>query len=152
MKRNVRRVVTQIFFASKKDALYSFVIWGSIFLILIAILPLTGTLSVPNVIGRLLGLTMVVLLIWVWFNTGYRIENESITIQSGPFKQRINVQEITKISKKKSVWSAAALSTDRLVIKYGKYNWEVLVSPKKENEFIQLLVTMNSKIQLDKIG
>ncbi|MFS0751660.1 PH domain-containing protein [Oceanobacillus sp. 1P07AA] len=58
----------------------------------------------------------MVLLIWVWFSTGYQIANDIVKVKAGPFKKTINIQEINKISQRKSVCTAAALATDRLVI------------------------------------
>ncbi|WP_200416466.1 PH domain-containing protein [Virgibacillus salexigens] len=142
--------VSQIFFVSKKDALYSVVIWGTIFFILSVVIRSIFTFSVSNLIEGLVGLIIVVLLIWVWFGTGYQIANDIIKVKAGPFKKTINIQEINKISKGKSVWTAAALATDRLVIQYANYNWGILVSPKNEYDFIKLLLSKKPQIQIEK--
>lgn len=105
--------------------------------------------SIFNFIWGLFGLIIIGFFLWLWFDTGYHVENNIIKIQSGPFNQIIEVKDIKKITKKKSVWSAAALATDRLVIRYGKYDWDVLVSPKQEHEFIKLLLDKNPQIQID---
>jgi len=89
------------------------------------------------------------LLIWVWFGTNYRIENEFIQIKYGPFNERIAIQDITNISKKKSILITPALAMDRIVLRYGKYG-ELLISPKNEDEFIDLLLTKNPAIRIDK--
>lgn len=65
--------VSQIFFVSKKDALYSVVIWGTIVLILSVVIRSIITFSASNFIEGLVGLIIVCLLIWVWFSTGYQI-------------------------------------------------------------------------------
>ncbi|MBT2599371.1 MULTISPECIES: PH domain-containing protein [unclassified Oceanobacillus] len=62
-----------------------------------------------------------------------------------------NIQEINKISKRKSVWTAPALATDRLVIQYGKYNLDILVSPRNECDFIKLLLRKKSHIRIEKV-
>lgn len=139
-----------IFFISKKDVLYFSLIWGTTALVFLSIvLPFIFTLSIFNFIWGFLGSIIIGFFVWIWFGTGYRVESNTVKIQTGPFKQTIGIQDIKNIIKKKSVWSAAALATDRLVIRYGKYDWDVLVSPKKEYEFIKLLLSKNPKIQID---
>lgn len=113
------------------------------------VIPFIYTTTIFNFIWAFFGTIIIGLLIWVWFGTGYKVENDTVKIQTGPFKRTVNIQEIKKISKKKSVWSAAALATDRLVIRCGRYDGDILLSPKKECEFIKLLLSKNSQIQID---
>ena len=130
--------------------MYFSLIWGTIALVFLSIIfPFMITLSIFNFIWALFGFIIIGFFIWLWFGTGYHVKNNTVKIQTGPFKQIIAVKDIKKITKKKSVWSAAALATDRLVIRYGKYDWDVLVSPKKEQEFIKLLLKKNPQIQVD---
>ncbi|WP_160162347.1 PH domain-containing protein [Oceanobacillus iheyensis] len=142
--------VSQIFFVSKKDAFYSVVIRGTIVLILSVVIRSIIAFSASNFIEGLVGFIIVVLLIWAWFSTGYQIVNDIVKVKAGPFKKTINIQEINKISKRKSVWTAAALATDRLVIQYGKYNLDILVSPRNESDFIKLLLSKKPQIQIEK--
>jgi len=84
----------------------------------------------------------------IWFGTGYRVENNKLKIQGGPFKQTVDIQEIKKITKEKSVMTSAALAIDRVLIHYGHYKY-ASISPKKEYEFIKLLLSKNPNIQID---
>ncbi|PYZ96389.1 hypothetical protein CR205_11730 [Alteribacter lacisalsi] len=136
-----------MYFESKIDTLYFSVIWGTILFILISI-TLSLTSGEISLFGELLGLTTIGLLIWVWFGTGYQIEKDTVKVQCGPFKWRINIDEINQISKKKSVWSAPALAADRLAIQYGRYDG-ILIAPKNESTFIQTLVHRNPGIHVD---
>lgn len=95
-----------------------------------------------------LGLIIIVWLIWIWFSTGYRVENNTLRIEAGPFKQAIDIQEIIKIVKEKSILTSGALAIDRLQIQYGNYKY-VDISPKKEYAFIKLLLSKNPQIQID---
>lgn len=88
-------------------------------------------------------------LLWLWFGIGYYVENGTITIQHGPIKDTIEVRKINEIQKRKSVWSAASLAMDRLVLEYGKFNVNMIVSPEQEYEFIKLILSKNSEIQID---
>ena len=127
--------------------LYSLICWGTIAFVFFVIV-LTFSISVLAIFSAILGLMGIGLLIWVWFGTNYRIENEFIQIKYGPFNERIAIQDITNISKKKSLLITPALALDRIVLRYGKYG-ELLISPKNEDEFIDLLLTKNPAIRLD---
>ena len=92
--------------------------------------------------------TIIGFLLWIWFGTGYKVQEEHIKVQFGPFRSSIRIEEIKKVSKIKSPFTAPALSVNRLEILYGKYD-VMDISPKNENEFIRLLVTKNPQIQVD---
>lgn len=134
-----------IFFASKKDSLYLLVVWGTIMIIFLSII-LNFSLTLFNLFLALIGLIAIGLLIWICFGTGYRIENE--TIKNGQLKWTVNILDINSISKRKSLLATPSLSVDRLVLHHGKYG-EMLLSPKNESKFIELLLTKNPKIKVD---
>ena len=92
--------------------------------------------------------TIIGFLLWIWFGTGYKVQEEHIKVQFGPFRSSIRIEEIKKVSKIKSPFTAPVLSVNRLEILYGKYD-VMDISPKNENEFIRLLVTKNPQIQVD---
>lgn len=102
-----------------------------------------------SIFGNILVLPVVGLLIWLWFGTNYRVENEYIEIKHGPFREKLPIQDINHISKKKSVLTTPALAIDRVLLKYGTYG-EIMVSPKNEKEFIDLLLNKNPRITLEK--
>jgi len=136
-----------IFFASKKDLIYFSVVWFAIILILSSII-INFSLSVFNLLWGFIGSLTLGLLVWIWFGTGYRIEDETINIENGPFKSKVSINEINMISKRRNLLATPALSLDRLVLQCGKYN-EILLSPKNEKEFINLLLIKNPRIKLD---
>ncbi|MCZ2260829.1 PH domain-containing protein [Sporosarcina sp. G11-34] len=65
-----------------------------------------------------------------------------------PLKWRVKIQDINSISKRRSLLATPSLSINRLVLHYGKYG-EMLLSPKDESEFIELLLTKNPQIKLN---
>lgn len=134
-----------IYFISKKDVFYSSLIWGTIALAFFTIVyPSFFIFSIYNLIG----LIIISWLIWIWLGTGYRVENNTLKIQSGPLKKTVDIQEIKKITKEKSIVTSAALAIDRILIHYGNYKY-ASISPKKEYEFIKLLLSKNPQIQID---
>lgn len=76
-----------MFFTSKKDIVYSLICWGTVILTSLAII-FNFSLSVLPVFSTILGLLAIVLLIWVWFGTNYKVEDKSIQISYGPLKKR----------------------------------------------------------------
>ncbi len=140
--------VIYIYFTSKKDFIYFLAVWGTIVLIFLSI-TLDFSVTVFHFLWGVIGLLTIGFLIWIWFGTGYRIENKTINIQNGPFKWKVTIEEINSISKRKSLLATPALSVDRLVLQHGKYN-DMLLSPKNECEFIKLLLAKNPHIQLEK--
>ena len=109
---------------------------------------LNFSVTLFNIFWGLLSLLVIGFLIWIWFATGYRIENETIRINNGPFKRQVNIKDINRISKRSNLLATHSLSIDRLVLHYGKYG-EMLLSPKDESEFIELLLTKNPQIKVN---
>ncbi|PID25469.1 PH domain-containing protein [Sporosarcina sp. P7] len=104
--------------------------------------------SVP---GYIIGASILALLIWIWFGTGYKVEGELLKLKFGPYKSKVQIKEIKKISRTKSPFTAPALSVDRLDILFGKYD-VINISPKNESELIHSLLAVNPNIQIDKIS
>lgn len=92
---------------------------------------------------------LAILFVWGWYSTGYIVESDLLTIQSGPMKKRIPIKEIKKISKTKNPLSSPALSMDRLEIIYGEDYSMALVSPKNKQAFTSMLKNMNPQIEVD---
>ena len=117
-------------------------------MILFLSIVLNFSLTLFNLLWGLLSLLAIGFLILIWFGTGYRIENETIKIKNGPFKWMVKIQDINSISKRRTLLATPSLSIDWLVLHYGKYG-EMLLSPKDESEFIELLLTKNPQIKLN---
>lgn len=99
-----------------------------------------------HIVSDVVALSIILFLLWTWFGTGYRIDKEILKVQSGPLRQSIHIRSIHKISKEKSLLSAPALARDRLVLHYENYEMTYL-SPKREEEFIAVLLEINPNIQ-----
>lgn len=143
-----------MYFASKKDIWFFLMIWGFVFLVFLIHffgsepigLQLITYYSIP---GYIISGTIIGLLLWIWFQTGYQIDKKNLKVQFGPFKKTIRIEEIEHVNKVRSPFTAPALSIHRLEILYSKY--EVThISPENENEFIRLLMKENPYIQIDK--
>lgn len=138
-----------MFFISKKDTVYTLIIWGAIAgAFLTMVLTIFSALTILNFLAFTLALIIVGWLVWIWFSTGYLIENDTLIMKGGPFKQTVDIQAIKKITKEKSAVTSTALAMDRILVHYGN-NKYVSISPKQEKALIQLLLRKNPNIQLD---
>lgn len=142
-----------MYFSSKKDIWFFLIFWG--FILFIIFFYIFGgepfgwqIITYKSVPGYIISALMIGILLWMWFTTGYKIEKDMIEVKSGPFNSTIKIEEIKKINITKNPITAPALAIDRLEITYGKYK-VIYVSPKKEREFLDLLLTINPRIQAD---
>ena len=143
-----------MYFPSKKDIWLAFIIWGVILLIILIYIfggePIGWQLiTYKSVLGYIMSLLIIGLLLWLWFGTGYKVEEGLIKIRYGPFRSTVKIEEVKKLSAIKNPLAAPALSIDRIEILHGKYNIAI-VSPKNKTDFIRILLTENPDIQVDK--
>lgn len=97
----------------------------------------------------LLGLVGVVGFILILSKTTQYIinENELIVKSTWIVNERIALSKITKIEKSNSILSSPALSLDRVLVRYNKYD-EILISPKERQSFIDELLKINPNIEV----
>jgi len=124
-------------------------------LLIIVLIIFFGPL-VPNYISNgfnnnmcLMTLVLIILfglILHMFFNTNYKIQNEKLFIKCGFFKYRpINIEDIKKVSKSSNIISSPAASFDRIEIKYGKFD-EIIISPKNKIKFVEELQKINPNI------
>lgn len=101
-----------------------------------------------GVIIYIVGVLTISLLLWLWFGTNYKIEEELLKIKSGPFKSTVKIKDIKRLNATKTLLAGAALSIDRIEILHRKYNIAI-VSPKNKAEFVRALITKNKCIEVD---
>lgn len=129
-------------FKSKKDAWLSLLVWGVIILMFFMMI------TEQNIVVYIVGLLNNALLLWLWFGTSYRIDDEALIVRSGPFKSTIDIKTIKKLKATKTLLAGPALSLDRIEIQYKTYD-TVIVSPKDKIEFIETLLIKNNSIEVD---
>jgi len=94
-----------------------------------------------------LGYTISINLLWFYLyrSTNYKIQSHFLMVKTMWFQVRIHIFEIRSVSKSNSLLSEPALSLDRILVKYKKYD-SVLVSPVEINQFLGLLKDINPNI------
>lgn len=104
---------------------------------------------VDNPVILLLILIPPILMLWVYFDTFYKIENNELIYRSGFIRGRIDIRKITKVFKGKTNWVGLkpALATNGLIIRYNKFD-EIYISPENNDELIAGLVAVNREISV----
>lgn len=125
-------------FPSKKSPSIAAVIWGTVILMLFSVyLPYQdqGVIIIPLVVIAAL---VIVFLVWLWFDTSYKLTPTHLYYCSGPFRGKILLHDIQDIRKAKKMAAGyrPALGFDGLIIKYSKYD-ELYISPKNRDQFLQ---------------
>lgn len=137
-----------MYFHSKKDMWIGSVIWLGM------VIPFIAFLFDSIWLGVLIMIPIVILTGWVWFGTFYAIDNDNLNIKCGPFREKIPLKDIKNIRETRNAASSAALSLDRIEIKYGR-NKKTIISPVKKSEFIGMIkskcpdVNINVDIDVD---
>ncbi|CAM3519698.1 hypothetical protein FSS13T_08570 [Flavobacterium saliperosum S13] len=80
--------------------------------------------------------------------TEYTISENTLNVKSGFLvNKKIDVKTIRKIENTKSIISAPALSRDRILLIYNKFD-DIEISPKDKEEFIKHLLVINPNIEV----
>ena len=92
---------------------------------------------------------IIMVILWILFDTRYVIRDGFLFYRSGPFRGRIDIQKIQKIEYFSGmhvpVTMKPALDTKGFIITYDTLN-EVYVSPQKKEKFIAKLLELNPGI------
>ena len=111
---------------------------------------------IPNVINEGFNRNMVVIILGLiilygfilhmFFNTTYTIDKNMLHIKCGFFRYNsINIMDMKKVSKSRSIISSPAASFDRIEISYGKFD-ELIISPRNKFKFINDLQKINPNL------
>mgnify|MGYP006157311269 CR=1 FL=1 len=120
------------------------------FIILLLFMVALFSISISNifsiVLAFILNVIAIIILVWIYFKTEYKVEDDILYCISGPIKRKISIREIVKISYHSGVIVPVALklslSGNGLIITYGKFN-EIYISPENVDLFLQQLKKIN---------
>jgi hypothetical protein len=74
--------------------------------------------------------------LWLLLGTHYTLEPTQLLIRSGPFRWRVPIADITRITPTSNPLSSPALSLDRLRIEYGRGS-AIMISPRGKEQFLR---------------
>jgi hypothetical protein len=132
-------------FVSKKDLWMGIIVWSLITLFTWISYQLIFVSY--DIAGMTFMVLMIYLLCTIWFNTHYKIEDDTLRISYGPYRKIIHIRDINSIRYTTNPFVAPALSMHRVEISYGKYG-TTSISPQDKKAFIQQLQAVNSQIQI----
>ena len=139
-------------FEAKKDTFFSILFYSIMgFLLVVSIVVFKTIENNEDWCGfAILNLTLV-LLIWIWYGTAYKIENNLLNITAGPFKKSIPIRLITKVEIGKTMWVGFrfGLSRGGVIIHFNKYD-KVYITPEHIDEFCNALKRIHSEIEIAK--
>ena len=123
-------------FRSKVDT------WLAALVIIAAFSTLAGVVYAWRVDPRIWPFSLMIVVItlglpaWIFANTRYDLDDQSLHIISGPFRWLIPVADISAMTETRNPLSGPALSFDRLRIHYGGGKF-VLISPLSRDAFVR---------------
>ncbi|MFB6317893.1 PH domain-containing protein [Saccharicrinis sp. FJH54] len=102
------------------------------------------------IISAVISVLFVGLIIWIWFNTKYKIKNDNLHISTGPFYWNILVTEINTVRLNQQTFGGLfklSLSWKCIALTY-KSTRTVYISPINETEFLAELLKINPNIAI----
>lgn len=107
-----------------------------------------------EVLGLIVLALAISLMLWLWFDTGYRIDSQFIRFRSGPFRGKIRVSSIREVVVGTTMWSGfrPALARNGVIVKFNQYD-DIYFSPDDNEAFVAVLTQINPQIRIgDKAG
>ncbi|MFD2201291.1 PH domain-containing protein [Shivajiella indica] len=100
----------------------------------------------------LLILIPISLMIWIYFNTYYVLQNNLLKYRSGFLNGEIDIAKINEIHPDKTLWYGLkpALAQKGIIIKYHKFD-EIYIAPENNEKFIEELLKINPSILVNKL-
>lgn len=135
-------------YAAKRKGLILYLFFGFLALPLVfiffnvALIQTTPFILVPLVAPLLL-------VLWLYFDTSYKIENGVLLYRSGFLKGHVDISAVKEISKGKTMWAGIkpALAANGIIIKYNQSD-EVYLAPENNDEMVADLLKVNSGIKV----
>lgn len=137
-------------YPAKRQGLIHYVFVALICLpILIFLLDAESFVAKPHLLLPLIA--PIFLLIWIYVDTSYKIEDDKFKYHSAFLRGEIEISKIREITKDKTIYAGIkpALATNGIIIRYEKYN-EIYVAPENNETLIADLLKLNSAIVVNK--
>lgn len=137
-------------YLSTKNTFTISVLWSVVLLLLFLLIMgfKNGDVQTPAMIALFL---VIGLILWVLLDTRYVIKNGLLLYRSGPFRGRIQIDQIKKIQNHSGLFvpvtTKPALDSSGFIISYNNHE-DVFVSPKKADIFLKELLKINPKIEV----
>lgn len=130
-------------FRAKKDLTYRIIVWGSVLLFLGLSIGLFLPIYNEAGLAASLAFSLIcwifsIVILWLWYQTFYVLNDGYLTICIGPFKRRIELQTIKRIEKTKTPLASGALSKERYYLYHGLLDFTI-VAPENIDAFVKAI-------------
>jgi hypothetical protein len=134
-------------FPSERSALVALIFFTAISVLATLILRPFFFETSSGLLAPLLLSIPLIFLLWLWFDTSYKIEGSALVYCSGPFRGKISISSIREIEASKALFVGLkpALSMEGLIIRFNRYD-EIFLSPQDKEEFAEILCRLNPSI------
>lgn len=131
-------------YRSKREKLFG-IVFLSVPISLFVVLIFTSDILIFLIIS-----VISCLFLWIWFGTGYKLDEYYLFYHSGPIRGKIPVTNIISIKCNVQSWvgSRPALAFNYLQIRYNTYS-DIFIAPKEEKQFIEDLKNINPEITIE---
>ena len=100
-------------------------------------------------VGSLVIMLVAGVLLWVWHHTYYTIHNSIVKFYSGPFRGKIEIKKITKITLNKTSFVGLKFGLARNgIIVESETHMNLYITPAHPKEFIEKLLEVNPQIKI----
>jgi hypothetical protein len=146
--------MTEIFKSEKSNGFGAILLFVSILVLFLSFgLPIITKQSLnllEMAVRALFSALIFSLFLWCWTRTYYEINKEILLVISGPFRIKVQINDITTIiTNQKTVGGIIkpTLSWDCIVIEHGN-NKSISISPQYQDKFIRTLTDSNKTIKI----
>lgn len=89
------------------------------------------------------------LLLWIFFDTSYAIQEGKLYYRSAFIKGNLDIQTIRKVDMNSTMWSGIkpALATKGMIIYFNRFD-EIYIAPENNEAMISDLLEINPEIQV----
>jgi hypothetical protein len=117
-------------------------------IVLLAILTVLSLIAQAYFATLIIGIVLL-LFIWMLYNTYYVIKDNQLFYRSAFLKGAISIDAIYEIERNKTMYAGLkpALATKGLIVKYNKYD-DIYLSPKDTDRFVEVLTQINPAIKI----
>lgn len=137
-------MINEVKFSSRKSIWIGAIFWGSILISIWCMYVLVMHSDEVSLFVNLLVFLVVGLsgglLLWIWFDTRYILQEKGIRYLSGPIRGFIPYNTLREIEVGRTSWigTRPALSTGGIILRYNTYD-NVYISPDTNEKFVNEL-------------
>lgn len=136
-------------YKSRKSLLFQIIFMIAITLLIGITLKILLEFDNAKIVPLIIIVLCLVLLVWAYLGTFYKISDTHFHYQSGPLRGKIAVKKIIELNTNTTMWIGMkpALATKGIVLKHTQFN-EIYISPENQEEFVTELVKTNPNIKV----